>query len=70
MLTIKACRKLLGKSGEKLSARGCEEKRNQYYAVAYLLFDIWNEKRKEAVLIRIELNPAYRFATQISTQAS
>lgn len=60
----------MGKSGEKLSVRGCEEKRDQYYAIAYLLFDIWNEQRKEVVLIRIELNPAYRFATQISTQAS
>lgn len=60
MLTITTCRKLLGTSGDGLSDEEIERKRDQYYAVAYMLFDLWrNTQKKKPRLITVSFEMRY-----------
>lgn len=62
MLTINACRKLLPKSYECKSDKEIEIMRNQYYQMAAFMFDVWHERKKHPVLIKVSIEITYTFA--------
>ena len=63
MLTINACRKLLPKSYASKSDKEIELMRNQYYQMAAFMFDVWHERKKRPVVIKVSVEITYRFST-------
>lgn len=50
----------MGTSGDKLSDEEIEHKRDQYYAVAYMLFDLWRDtQRRKPKLITVSFEMRY-----------
>ncbi len=62
MLTIKACRKLLPKSYASKSDKEIELMRNQYYQMAAFMFDVWHERKRHPVLVKVSIEITYRFS--------
>ena len=60
MLTINACRKLLSKSYASKSDKEIELLRNQYYQMAAFMFDVWHERKKQGVFIKVSIEITYR----------
>lgn len=53
----------MGKSGRQLTDSDVEAKRDSYYALAYLLFDIFQDKRQRGeILITVSFTVTYRFS--------
>lgn len=61
MLTINNCRKLLPKSYASKSDKEIEIMRNQYYQMAAFMFDVWHERKKCRVVIKVSIETCYRF---------
>lgn len=62
MLTINACRKLLPKSYASKSDKEIELMRNQYYQMAAFMFDVWHERKKRSVVVKVSIEITYRFS--------
>ena len=62
MLTINACRKLLPKSYASKSDKEIELMRNQYYQMAAFMFDVWHERKKQLVVVKVSIEITYRFS--------
>ena len=62
MLTINACRKLLPKSYASKSDKEIELMRNQYYQIAAFMFDVWHERKRHLVVVKVSSEITYRFS--------
>ena len=62
MLTINACRKLLPKSYASKSDKEIELMRNQYYQMAAFMFDVWHERKRHVVWVKVSIEITYRFS--------
>ncbi|KKS84720.1 MAG: hypothetical protein UV61_C0025G0005 [Candidatus Gottesmanbacteria bacterium GW2011_GWB1_43_11] len=62
MLTINACRKLLPKSYASKSDKEIELMRNQYYQMAAFMFDVWHERKRHLVVVKVSIEITYRFS--------
>ena len=62
MLTINACRKLLPKSYASKSDKEIELMRNQYYQIAAFMFDVWHERKRHLVVVKVSIEITYRFS--------
>ena len=62
MLTIKACRKLLPKSYASKSDKEIELMRNQYYQIAAFMFDVWHERKRHLVVVKVSIEITYRLS--------
>ena len=62
MLTINACRKLLPKSYASKSDKEIELMRNQYYQIAAFMFDVWHERKRHLVVVKVSIEITYRLS--------
>lgn len=62
MLTIKACRKLLPKSYASKSDKEIELMRNHYYQMAAFMFDVWHERKRRLIVVKVSIEITYRFS--------